>query len=230
MVLPRFPGLEFHPVINAPALTRRSRILSLCACLVFALAACTAPAMIVGAGATGAVAASEERGLEAAITDSRISTEINYYWLEHDRELLASLSTAVYEGRVMLTGVAVSEAKRDDAVRLAWKPDGVTEVINEIIVDAKGAFGTFARDTWISAKLRSKLLFDGEIVGINYSIDTVRGTVYLLGVAQNREEMERVLNHARNLSYVLRVVNHAILRTDPRRPKKKSESGKKPEG
>ena len=130
----------------------------------------------------------------------------------------------------MLTGVAVSEAKRDDAVRLAWKPDGVIEVINEIIVDAKGASGTFARDTWISAKLRSKLLFDGEIVGINYSIDTVRGTVYLLGVAQNREEMERVLNHARNLSYVLRVVNHAILKTDPRRAKKKSERGKKPEG
>ena len=230
MVLPRFPGLELHPVINLPALTRRSRILGLCACLVFALAACTAPAMIVGAGATGAVAASEERGLKAAITDSRISTEINYYWLAHDRELLASLSTAVYEGRVMLTGVAVSETKRDDAVRLAWKPDGVTEVINEIIVDAKGTFDTFARDIWISAKLRSKFLFDGEIVGINYSIDTVRGTVYLLGVAQNREEMERVLNHARNLSYVLRVVNHAILKTDPRRPKKKSESGKKPEG
>ncbi|MCZ6884797.1 MAG: BON domain-containing protein [Alphaproteobacteria bacterium] len=230
MVLPRFPGLELHPFINLPVLTRRSRILGLCACLVFALAACTAPAMIVSAGATGAVAASEERGLKAAITDSRISTEINYYWLEHDRELLASLSTAVYEGRVMLTGVAVSEAKRDDAVRLAWKPDGVTEVINEIHVDAKGAFGTFARDTWISAKLRSKFLFDGEIVGINYSIDTVRGTVYLLGVAQNREEMERVLNHARNLSYVLRVVNHAILKTDPRRSKKKSESGKKPEG
>ncbi len=230
MVLPRFPGLEFHPVINAPALTRRSRILGLCACLVFALAACTAPAMIVGAGATGAVAASEERGLEAAITDSRISTEINYYWLEHDRELLASLSTAVYEGRVMLTGVAVSEAKRDAAVRLAWKPDGVAEVINEIIVDAKGASGTFARDTWISAKLRSKLLFDGEIQGINYSIDTVRGTVYLLGVAQNREEMERVLNHARNLSYVLQVVNHVILKTDPRRPKNNPESEKKPEG
>ncbi len=230
MVLPRFHGLEFHPVINAPALTRRSRILGLCACLVFALAACTAPGMIVGAGATGAVAASEERGLKGAIKDSRIRTEINYYWLEHDRVLLGSLSTAVYEGRVLLTGVAVSEAKRANAVRLAWKPDGVTEVINEIIVDAKGSSGTFSRDAWISTKLRSKLLFDGEIQGINYSIDTVRGTVYLLGVAQNREEIERVLNHARNLSYVRRVVNHAILKTDPRRPKKKPEGEKKPEG
>ena len=230
MVLPRLSGFSFRPILDISALNHPLRSLNhhlrrlcLCASLVLALGACTAPGMVVGAGATGAIAAAEERGLEAAIKDSRIRTEINYYWLEHDRTLLARLATAVYEGRVLLTGIAVSEAKRDEAVRLAWKPDGVKEVINEIIVDAKGSSGAFTRDTWISAKLRSKLLFDGEIEGINYSIDTVRGTVYLLGVAQNRGELERVTNHARNLSYVLRVVNHAILKTDPRRPKKKPE-------
>ncbi len=228
MVLPRLPGFTFHPVNNIRALAHPLRVLGSLACLVLALSACTAPGMVVGAGATGAVAAAEERGITGAIRDSRIRTEINYYWLEHDRALLVSLSTAVYEGRVLLTGVAASVAKRDAAVRLAWKPDGVKEVINEIIVDAKGASGSFARDTWISAKLRSKLLFDGEIMGINYSIDTVRGTVYLLGVAQDREEMARVVNHARNLSYVRRVVNHAILKTDPRRPKKKPQGDKKP--
>lgn len=180
-------------------------------------AACSTPAVVVGAGASGAVAASEERGLGGALSDSRIKTMINYHLLDEDAELFKRVATAVYEGRVLLTGVVHAVAQRDLAVRIAWRADGVKEVINEIIVDPKGGGSTFAQDTWISAKLRSKLLFDQEIEGINYSIDTVRGTVYLLGVAQNRQELGHVLDHARNLSHVTKVVSHVILKTDPRR-------------
>jgi uncharacterized Rossmann fold enzyme len=45
--------------------------------------------------------------------------------------------------------------------------------------------------------------------------------VHLLGVAQNRKELALVLAHARNLSHVRKVVNHVILKTDPRRPANK---------
>ncbi len=172
---------------------------------------------VVGVGASGAVAASEERGLGGALRDKRIKAVINYHLLDVDPKLLRGLSTAVYEGRVLLTGIATTTAKRDAAVRIAWQAEGVKEVINEIIVDAKGESGSFARDTWISTKLRTKLLLETDIVGINYSIDTVRGTVHLLGVAQDREELDLVLIYARNLSYVRNVVNHVILKTDPRR-------------
>jgi osmotically-inducible protein OsmY len=94
---------------------------------------------------------------------------------------------------------------------------GVREVINEVIIDPSGSTGTFARDTWISAQLKSKILFDKEIDSINYQIETVRHVVYLMGVAQNKKELDRVINYARNLKYVERVVNHVILKTDPRR-------------
>ena len=176
-----------------------------------------ATSAVVGIGASGAVAASEERGLGGALRDKRIKAVINYHLLDVDPQLLRGLSTAVYEGRVLLTGIAATTAKRDAAVRIAWQAEGVKEVINEIIVDAKGVSGSFARDTWISAKLRAKLLFETDIVGINYSIDTVRGTVHLLGVAQDRAELDLVLIYARNLSHVRNVVNHVILKTDPRR-------------
>jgi osmotically-inducible protein OsmY len=199
------------------------RRLRLAAALAFVLAAsgltgaCSTSGAVVGAGASGVVAASEERGLGGALRDSRIKTVINYHLLDEDPKLFKGLATAIYEGRVLLTGIVTSVAKRDAAVRIAWKAEGVKEVINEIVVDASGESGSFARDTWISTKLRSKLLFDQNIVGINYSIDTLRGTVHLLGVAQNRDELSQVLAHARNLSYVRNVVNHVILKTDPRR-------------
>lgn len=187
--------------------------------LIFAgpLAACSTPGLVLGAGASGAVAASEERGLGGSLTDSRIKAMINFNLLEEDRILFKGISTAVYERRVLLTGIAKSVEKRDAAVRIAWQTSGVKEVINEIVVDPSGNSGTFVSDTWIATKLRTKLMFDRDIESINYSIDTLRGTVHVLGVAQDQDEMEKVLGHARNLSSVRKVVNHVILKTDPRR-------------
>lgn len=172
---------------------------------------------VVGAGATGAVAAAQERGLDGAIVDSRIRTEINYAWIEYDKELFAALNLNVYEGRVLVTGIAKSEKDRNEAVARVWKVRGVREVINEIIVDPSGKTGTFASDTWIAAQLRSEILFDRDVNAINYSIEAVRGTVYLFGVAQNKAELDRVITRARNINNVTRVVNHVLLKNDAKR-------------
>ncbi len=172
---------------------------------------------VVGAGAGAATAGMQERGLDVAIVDSRIQAEINHGWLEYDKDLFPYLSSAVYEGRVLLTGLVRSEDQRAEIIRRAWTVRGVREVINEITVDTKGATGTLARDSWISAQLRAKILVDRDIIGINYSVEVVRHTVYLFGVAQDKRELDKVINYARNVEYVERVVNHVLLKTDPRR-------------
>lgn len=171
----------------------------------------------VGVGAAAGVGAAQERGLEQAAIDTRITTQITHNWLQYDKELFLALGHDVYEGRVLITGVVKSEDIRARAVKLAWEVDGVKEVINEIIVDPSGKTGTFARDTWISTQLKSKILTDSEVLGINYFIETVRHVVYLFGVAQSREELDRVVNYARNIPRVERVVNHVLLKDDPRR-------------
>ena len=56
--------------------------------------------------------------------------------------------------------------------------------------------------------------FDSKIKAINYAIDTVNGTVYLMGVAQNEWELSLVSNHARSLDYVRRVVSHVRIKSD----------------
>ena len=152
---------------------------------------------IIGVGATGAVAASQERGLGGAVEDTQIRTAINYLWLDENPEMYHQLNLNVQEGRVMITGVVPKQEMRDAAVRLAWRAKGVNEVIDEIIVDPKGTSGTYARDSWINAQLKTKLLFDKNVYSINYSIETVRGQVYILGVAQMdraapRQDQDRV--------------------------------------
>ncbi|MEE2722499.1 MAG: BON domain-containing protein, partial [Pseudomonadota bacterium] len=84
--------------------------------------------------------------------------------------------------------------------------------INEIEVAESGGLTGYGRDIWISTRLQSALLFDKQVSSINYSIKTVRGTVYLIGIAQSRMELDRVINHARSLDYVRKVVNHVKIK------------------
>ncbi|HSV28102.1 MAG TPA: BON domain-containing protein, partial [Candidatus Omnitrophota bacterium] len=124
----------------------------------------------------------------------------------------------ISEGRVLLTGVLPSEASRADAVRLAWQAAGVKEVINEVAVKPAGTdVIDDGRDVVISQTLKTRLLFDKEIKNINYAIEVVDGIVYLMGIAQNETELERVIAHARDISHVKRVVSHVRLKNDPRR-------------
>lgn len=173
--------------------------------------------LAVGAGAVGATAAVQERGFTGTVKDTVIRAKINERWLSYDADMFDDVGLQVNEGRVLLTG-KVSEAQaRLDAVRIAWEVDGVNEVINEIEIAKEGEGSTFLRDTSISAALKSRLLFDKEIASINYSVETVGRVIYLMGIAQSQEELDRVINHARNLSYVKGVVSHVRLKDDPRR-------------
>jgi len=182
------------------------------------LAACD-PVTVTVAGAGGAVGmgAAEERGFEGAVDDTKIRAAINGQWIDHDVALFREVTLTVTEGRVMLTGSVAKQDTRIEAVRLTWQVAGVRQVIDEIQVTDESGFVSAVQDSWIANKLRTQLMFDGKVKNINYTVDVVNGVVYLMGIAQSQDEMDRVIDKARNLSYVKKVVNHIVLKTDPRR-------------
>ncbi len=183
--------------------------------LLLVMTACSPAGTAVGVGAGVGVMASQERGLGQGVEDQRIRLEINSKWLQHDEKMYRLLSLQVQEARLLLTGALPSQEMRLAAVRLAWEVDGVKEVINEITITDEGGLGTYARDTWISTQIKTKLIFDVEVSSINYSIETVHGVVYLMGIAKDDTELARVINHARNVSYVERVVSYVRRIDDP---------------
>lgn len=165
-----------------------------------------------GAGAASGVVAYQERGVEVAADDLKLEMKIIDLWLEHDSALPVRVSTEVYEGRALLTGVVDKPEMRADAVRLAWKVHGVKDVINEIQVRGDNGLMDMARDSWITAKLKSRLTMDKQVMAVNYAIETVGGVVYLIGIAQHKEELDRVISQARNIEYVRKVISHVRLK------------------
>lgn len=165
--------------------------------------------LAVGAGATAGVSAYEQRSVSDQAKDIKIHSQISSSWLEYDQMLRIDLGIEVYEGRVLLTGFVKEEQRRAEAVRLAWAADGVREVYNEIQV---GEGGNLTRDSWITTQLTSKITLDKDVSAINYSIETVNGTIYLIGAARSRVELDKVIAHTRTIEYVRKVVNHVEIK------------------
>lgn len=174
--------------------------------------ACTPIGAAAGAGATAGTLSAQERGFKTGVKDAVILAKINQGWLEHDFNIFAKVTAKVVEGRVLLTGVVPKMDNRIDAVRLTWQVEGVSEVLNEIEVSDQSDLLDVTRDAWVTAQLRLKLTVDGKIKAINYAVDTVNGVVYLMGIAQDSTELERVRAHARGLNYVRRIVSYVRLK------------------
>lgn len=181
------------------------------------LSACTPAGVAVGVGATAATAAAQERGFQGTLQDTETRLDINHLFLQESETLFTDVNLQVQEGRVLLTGAVEKPETELMAVRLAWQAKGVREVINEIEVTDQSSVGDVARDLWIETQLEGKLLIDSGVTSINYSVEAVNNTVYVMGIAQDQAELTRVIGHAKDIAYVRRVVNYVQLKDDPAR-------------
>ena len=170
------------------------------------LSACV-PA-VVGGGAAVGVAATKEKGVAGAWSDTKISAAIKLGLYQKDPELHRLVDVNVQSGEVLLTGALPTEEMHLDAVKIAWEPQGVVRVIDNIGKSEGASLGTYTADTWITTQLKSKLMLDGDIQSRNYSIKTVSGQVYVMGIAQDQAELDKVVEHGRNTSGVTQVVSY----------------------
>ena len=144
----------------------------------------------------------EERTLGDAVEDLGIQAELNHLFFQDDLALYRDVSFSVVEGRVLLKG---SVPTHEDRIRASWvarQATGISEVINEMQVTAESGILNYARDRWISLQVDAKLLLDFDILSINYDVETVNGTVYLLGIAQSEDELKRVEEHVSSIGGV----------------------------
>ncbi|WP_420345917.1 BON domain-containing protein [Pelagibius sp.] len=203
--------------VGAGRATRSLAALAVVAIAGLSVAGCSAWGTAAGAGAVGVTAAQTEKGFRRSVADTEIRLAINDLWFKADEEMFRKVNLQVQEQRVLLSGNVPQPEQRVEAVRLAWQAPGVREVINEIEVNDTSGLNDAARDSWISAQLRTTLVFDREISSINYSIETVNQAIFIMGVAQSEAELNRVVGHAKDIAYVRRVVSYALLKDDPAR-------------
>ncbi len=169
------------------------------------------------AGCVGIQLNPQERNFLAAVDDLNIQTEFNARLIGESGALFANVNSTVIEGRLHITGTVPAQADRQKVTRIAWTIPSVKEVVNDIEVTSETGLVEAARDRWITAQLRALMIGDNLIRDSNYAIDTENGIIYLNGIAQNREELERVMEYAKSVTAARQVVSYVIMKDDPRR-------------
>ena len=178
-----------------------------------ALGGCPA-AIVAGLGAAGGAgyAANQERGTGGSVDDFKIKTNIQSAWLNTNPLMQRDLNVTVYEGRVLLTGAAPDPQFKAQAKEVASRVPGVRAVYDEIEVAPDESAWESAKDTWITSRVRTELAFNPNVRSVNYTIETVNKSVYLIGSARSQTELDTATTVARTTPDVKRVVSYVEIR------------------
>jgi hyperosmotically inducible periplasmic protein len=120
---------------------------------------------------------------------------------------------------IVLAGTVDTLRQRDAAQRIAARTVGVQSVDNRLEVRGLGAgaplaaFGNFGRelaDAWITTKVRTALLYESNVRGLDLRVRTSDGVVILSGLAANRTEIDLASEIAAAIHGVRRVDTHYV--------------------
>ncbi len=196
--------------------------------LVLCLSGCVAPIVMGGAAAVGMVA-TREKGIGGSLTDSNICTKVKMNLYNFNADLQGKVSVSVQNQEVLLAGTVQDPNWATEAEKLAKSVEGVKNVINHIETEGQESLGSVSQDGWITTRIKSSLLFESDLYSLNYTVETSNGVVYLTGIGQNEAEINRVVEIARNVSGVRKVVNHVKIKEQEGLPEKVSDENVSPE-
>ena len=72
-------------------------------------------------------------------------------------------------------------------------------------------FKNSAKDALITTQLKTAFIFSKNIKATNYNIDTINGKTYIFGIAMTQEEKKEVIEEAKEIYGVKKVVPSIIL-------------------
>ena len=169
------------------------------------LASCSQ--VIVGGATSTSMIIVQERSSKQAAIDILIKAKIEEAMFSNDYDkLFSKVRVIVYEGRVLLVGTVAEESIKKTANQISWNTKNVNEVANYITI-GKNDLIDYVKDTRISLELRAKMLTDKKVSEVNFSVTTENRILYLVGVAQNNKELNKVIEHASNIAGVKKIVN-----------------------
>ncbi|TQV80200.1 BON domain-containing protein [Exilibacterium tricleocarpae] len=117
----------------------------------------------------------------------------------------AHINVTSYNGVLLLTGQVKSAELRTLASETAAKIPKVRQVYNELQVQGKLSILARTNDSWLTTKVKTKLMAHRDISSNRIKVVTENGTVFLMGLLSHAEA-DRAAEVARTTGGVQKVV------------------------
>lgn len=143
------------------------------------------PAIVVGVGA-GAMVAVDRRTTGAQVddqaTETKVTLEAGNRWGNE-----VHLNVTSFNGNVLLSGEAPTAQVRGEIVQLTKKTEHTRTVYDEMVVGPVTDLGARSNDTYITSKVKARMLESDIVKSIYIKVVTERSVVYLMGVVSRAE-------------------------------------------
>ena len=168
------------------------------------------------AGIASLGSASKEKGIGISLSDALIHTQISNKIFKFNSDIIADTRIFVNNGSVLITGKVTIPDYKIELTKIAWKIKGVKEVNNETQVSDVSSIKNIARDIASIGEIRGRIMTDKRINSLNFSLDVINDKAYIVGIAESKEEMKYVKDHASSARFVKEVFNYIIVTDDKR--------------
>ena len=167
------------------------------------LAGCV-PVLIAGAAGGAAMVATDRRSAGAQVDDESIELKIATQASSQFGERI-HLNVTSYNGIVLLTGEVPDQAALASVGSLAKNTEKVRSVHNEMVVGPNSDFSARSNDTYITSKVKTRMLEANKFPPNVVKVVTERSVVYLMGIV-SKEEGDAAAEIAATTAGVARVV------------------------
>lgn len=150
--------------------------------------------------ATLGIGASAEHNTDAGIEKSVKKSFVFKNYLKND-----DIKVDSKDGAVTLSGNVSAAHHKTLAYDTAAAQHGVKTVDNQLEVDSSAPADK--SDAWLTAKVKTMLLFHRSVSAVNTNVDTKEGVVTLSGSAQNQAQKDLTTEYIRDVEGVKDVDN-----------------------
>ena len=156
-----------------------------------------------------------------AMTDTGITTNVKSKFMADDLVKASQIEVTTHNGVVTLTGNVDSADAKNKAIELARGTKGVTNVVDMISAreasgngdapDPSRSVGEVVTDSGITISVKSRLLDDPQVKGLQIDVDTRDGVVFLTGTVATDGEKQKAIQLAKETKGVRDVQSNLTL-------------------
>ena len=181
-------------------------------------------ALVAALGAAPALANESEVG--NVLSESALTAEVKARLMADDLTRGININVDSNDGMVTLRGTVPSEAAREKAEEIVMSVDGAATVTNNLVVGDSSSnpqtvtakvkkageeAGESISDGWITAKVKTTLLADDDIAGLDIEVSTQNGEVSLAGEVPSKAHWDKAVRMAFGVEGVMRVDAEALV-------------------
>jgi osmotically-inducible protein OsmY len=161
---------------------------------------------VIGAGAAAGVLTAHDRRSAGVQTDDETLEWKALQRIPQQHRAGSHLNFTAYNGRLLITGEAFSAEAKAAIGEAMSQINGVKRIDNEVAVAPVSPLGNRSNDSFITSKLKARLVDSKEVSANHVKVVTENTVAYLLGLV-NAHEAKVAIQIARTTDGVRKVVD-----------------------